>query len=55
MKKQLIILTGKTAENQAPRLRPEDSGAEVIDLTSAEVDYSSLVQKIFEADSVHVW
>jgi hypothetical protein len=28
---------------------------EVVDLTSGEPDYKSVLEKIFTADSVHVW
>jgi hypothetical protein len=51
MKKQLIIVTSEPPEGEKI-IRPE---VEVFDLRKGEVDYKSLLKKIFEADSVHVW
>lgn len=32
-----------------------ENKVEVVDLTGAEVDYKTLLEKIFAADSVQVW
>lgn len=55
MSKQLIILTGEDGREQARDSRMEAMGTEIVDLTSDDADYGELVQRIFEADSVHVW
>jgi hypothetical protein len=51
MKKQLIIVTAEPAE--AEEIIPPEG--ELFDLRQGQVDYKSLLKKIFEADSVHVW
>ena len=59
MNRVLHILT-KELDGLAPeiiRIQREEAVGEivVVDLTQAPADYSVLLQKIFDADSVEVW
>ena len=59
MRKLLHIVTqpndSLAKEVIAQQRNKPDNDVEIVDLTVAEPDYKSLLNKIFSADSVEVW
>ena len=58
--RQLLHIVTKPNDNLARKMLENeqslpDTKVDVVDLTQRNPDYNQLVEKIFSADSIHVW